>query len=116
DEGAECAAHLPHDGGGGDAVPHDVADGEGSLVGGQGGHVVPVAAHLTGVGGGHVAVGDLDTTRGFEAAGQHASLQGQGGVVLAGVAEGVVDRGGGLGRDFLGIGPLVLLERAGVLR
>jgi hypothetical protein len=73
-------------------------------------------AALSGVGGGRVAVGDLDTARGFEAAGQHAALQGQGGVVLAGVAQGVVYRDGGLGRHFLGIGQLVLLERAGVLR
>jgi hypothetical protein len=74
-EGTHGGAPLSHDGGGRDAVAHDVADDQGRLAGGDLDDVVPVSADLVDVAAGLVAMGDLDAVRWVGVAGQQAALK-----------------------------------------
>jgi hypothetical protein len=91
----------------------DVPDDQCDAGAGERDHVEPVAAYprLRG----QVAVRDLDRALVGAASGQQAALQGEGGVVFAGVAAGVVDADRRAADQLLGQGQVVVLERGGLL-
>ncbi len=89
-EGAYGRAQLPHDGGGVDAVAHDVPDDQAGAAAGQLDDVVPVAADVV-VAGGQVAAGQFQAGDLGQGAVAEAALERQGGPALVGVHPGVVD-------------------------
>ncbi len=110
-EGADRQTQASHGGQRLDAVPDHVAHHEGDPGSGQRDDVEPVTAHPGPGAGRRMAGGDRHRHVRGRALRQHASLQSQHGVVLVGVAAGVVDAQRSPGRDLLGEKQVVGVER-----
>ena len=81
---------------------------------GQRDHIEPVPAQVGVRAGGLVAAGDLHRVEHRQALREQAALQGQGGVVFARVAAGVVHGESGPGGQFGGQGDVVVVEGLGI--